>query len=120
MRARVMATTGPSQSLTDATKGSLPAHLPWEEIGSSTARNSSTQFLRHCLMTKDWSKASMSCTCATQPQRNAFASAGVKVSPLPVPNDLKNPTLTDRRRTKRSSAIAITAKGTAVGLIRQK
>ena len=53
IRARVIAATGPVQSFTDATKGSLPAHFPWDAIGSRTARNSSTLFLRHRFTTDD-------------------------------------------------------------------
>jgi hypothetical protein len=44
----------------------------------------------------------------------------VNVSPLPVPKDLKKPTLGERHNEKRSKAIASSAKGMELGLIVQK
>ena len=115
-----MAITCPSQFLTVGLKGSCLDHLPCDEIGSITARNSLRLFLRHCLITNELSKASTSLTWAINPHRSTLASDGVKVSPLPVPSDLKKPTLEEERKTNRSIAIATSANGIVLGLIFQK
>ena len=57
------------------------------------------------------------------PMREAIkvlASEGVKVSPLPVPSDLKKPTFFDERNTNLSIPSATKAKGIRLGVIVQK